>query len=81
MGSPTIRDFRGAMSGRAEKGLLITTGTFTSDAKKEAKRDGATPIDLIDGIELAKTLKDLKLGIEIELVEKVIIEKDYFRNL
>ncbi len=81
VGSPTIRDFRGAMSGRTEKGLLITTGTFTSDAKKEAKRDGATPIDLIDGIELAKTLKDLKLGVEIELVEKVIIEKEYFNNL
>lgn len=81
VGSPTIRDFRGAMSGRAEKGLVITTGTFTSDAKKEAKRDGATPIDLIDGIELSKTLKELKLGVEIELVEKVIISKEYFENI
>ncbi len=81
VGSPTIRDFRGAMSGRAEKGLVITTGTFTPDAKKEAKRDGATPIDLIDGIELSKTLKELKLGVEIELVERVIILKDYFEDI
>ena len=33
-----VRDFRGAMAGRGDKGLLITTGTFTADAKKEATR-------------------------------------------
>lgn len=81
VGSPIVRDFRGAMSGRAEKGLLITTGTFSTEAKKEAKRDGATPIDLIDGIELSKTLKELNLGVEIEFVEKVIIRQDFFENL
>jgi restriction system protein len=81
VGSPIVRDFRGAMSGRAEKGLIITTGTFTASAKKEAKRDGATPIDLIDGIELAKTLKELGLGVKIETVEKVVIKKDFYENL
>lgn len=81
VGSPIIRDFRGAMDGRAEKGLLITTGTFSTEAKKEAKRDGATPIDLIDGIELARTLKELGLGVKVEMVEKVSINKEYFLNI
>ncbi len=73
--SPSVvRDFRGAMVGRADKGLIITTGTFTREAKREAQRDGAPPIDLMDGNDLAEKLKELRLGIDIELVEKVNIE-------
>jgi restriction system protein len=80
--SPSIvRDFRGAMVGRADKGLIITTGVFTREAKKEAQRDGAPPIDLIDGNDLAEKLKELALGIEIEIVEKVNIKKDWFKTL
>lgn len=77
----TVRDFRGAMVGRADKGLIITTGSFTREAKREASRDGAPPIDLIDGNDLAEKLKELKLGIEIELVEKINIKKDWFKTL
>ena len=80
--SPSIvRDFRGAMVGRADKGLIITTGTFTREAKKEAQRDGAPPIDLMDGNDLAEKLKELGLGVEIELVEKVNIKRDWFKAL
>lgn len=80
--SPSVvRDFRGAMVGRADKGLIITTGTFTREAKKEAQRDGAPPIDLMDGNDLAEKLKELKLGIDIELVEKVNIKTEWFKNL
>ena len=80
--SPSIvRDFRGAMVGRADKGLIITTGSFTREAKKEAQRDGAPPIDLMDGNELAEKLKELKLGIDIEFVEKIIIKTDWFKIL
>ena len=80
--SPSIvRDFRGAMVGRADKGLIITTGTFTREAKREAQRDGAPPIDLMDGNDLAEKLKELKLGVDIELVEKVIVKKDWFKTL
>jgi restriction system protein len=80
--SPSIvRDFRGAMVGRADKGLIITTGTFTREAKREAQRDGAPPIDLMDGNDLAEKLKELKLGIDIELVEKVNIKRDWFKTL
>ena len=80
--SPSIvRDFRGAMVGRADKGLIITTGTFTREAKKEAQRDGAPPIDLIDGNDLAEKLKELKLGVEVSFVEKVEIKKEWFKTL
>jgi restriction system protein len=76
-----IRDFRGAMVGRADKGLFITTGTFTSAAVKEATRDGAPPIDLVDGEELAEKLKELQLGLHTEMIEKVTINKDWFANI
>lgn len=76
-----IRDFRGAMVGRADKGLFITTGTFTSSAIKEATRDGAPPIDLVDGEQLADKLKEFQLGIQTEMVEKVTINKDWFTNI
>lgn len=68
--SREIRDFRGALSGRAEKGLFITTGRFTRDAEHEAVRDGAPAIDLIDGTQLCILLRDLKLGVETQEVVK-----------
>lgn len=80
--SPSIvRDFRGAMVGRADKGLIITTGNFSREAKREASRDGAPPIDLMDGNDLAEKLKELKLGIDIELVEKVTIKTEWYKSL
>lgn len=79
--SSVIRDFRGAMVGRADKGLIMTTGSFTREAKKEAQRDGATPIDLIDGNDFAEKLKELRLGVSVELVEEIKIHKDFFKKL
>jgi restriction system protein len=81
--SAVIRDFRGAMMGRADKGLLITTGTFTRDARAEAQRDGASPIDLIDGEMLAEKLKDLRLGIVVKekVIEEITINDNWFKNL
>lgn len=63
VGASKVRDFRGAMVGRGDKGLLITTGTFTADAQAEATRDGAPPIDLVDGDQLADLLVDFELGV------------------
>lgn len=57
VGASVIRDFRGAMVGRADKGLVLTTGNFTADARREATRDGAPAIDLIDGDALCDLLK------------------------
>lgn len=81
VGAGEIRDFRGAMVGRADKGLFITTGTFTAAALKEATRDGAPPIDLVDGNELADKLRELELGMKIELVEKIIIDEFWFESI
>jgi restriction system protein len=58
-----VRDFRGAMSGRADKGIIITTGTFTAEARREATRDGAPPIELLDGEKLVDMLEKLELGL------------------
>jgi restriction system protein len=81
VGAGAIRDFRGAMVGRSDKGLLITTATFTSDAKREATRDGAPAIDLIDGDQLCDLLRQLKLGVKTEMVEKMTVEPAWFADL
>ncbi len=77
VGAREIRDFRGSMVGRADKGLFITTGRFTNDAAREAVRDGAPPIDLIDGIELCDLMKTLGLG--VTTIE--IPDKEFFRHI
>jgi restriction system protein len=81
VGPSIVRDFRGAMMGRAEKGLIITTGGFTRDARQEATRDGATAIDLIDGELLADKLKELSLGVKTTMVEAVEIDDDWFTSV
>ncbi len=80
VGAPEIRDFRGAMVGRADKGLFITTGGFTKSAEREAVRDGAPAIDLIDGTDLCNLLKDLNLGVITEPVERVRPQPDFFQG-
>ena len=59
-----VRDFRGAMQGRADKGLILTTGTFTVEARREANRDGAPPIELVDGEKLIELFERLELGLK-----------------
>jgi restriction system protein len=59
-----VRDFRGAMTGRADKGIIITTGTFTAEVRREATRDGAPPIELIDSEKLIDMLEELELGLK-----------------
>lgn len=76
-----VRDFRGAMAGRGDKGIIITSGYFTSEARKEASRDGAPPIDLIDADDLCELLKKLNLGIKTEVVEKVTIDQSWFEKI
>lgn len=81
VGAGAVRDFRGAMVGRCDKGLMITTGIFSNDAKREATRDGAPTIDLIDSDLLCDLLKSLKLGVRVESVERMIIEDDWFAKV
>lgn len=68
-----VRDFRGAMSGRADKGIIITTGRFTQDAKNEAVRDGVPPIELVDGEKLISMFERLELG----LTPRTVFDIDY----
>ena len=67
--------------GRTDKGLIITTGTFSADARREATRDGAPPIDLIDGVALCDKLKELKLGLDVRLVEEVRVKPEWFEQI
>ena len=78
-----VRDFRGAMTGRANNGLLITTGTFTAEAKREATRDGAPPVDLIDGDRLCDLFKEYELGVRrtVRQVEDLEIAPSFFADL
>lgn len=57
-----VRDFRGAMQGRADKGIILTTGTFSSKAEEEALREGVPPIELVDAEKLLDMLEELELG-------------------
>lgn len=83
VGAGAVRDFRGAMTGRGDKGLLITTGSFTAEAKQEATRDGAPPIDLIDGDALCDLLKQYELGVKTTArqVEEVDLNPGFFDEI
>ncbi|MBE3012287.1 restriction endonuclease [Microbispora sp. NEAU-D428] len=81
LGPDEVREFQGAMHGKADKGILITTGTFTPGAQAEARRAGALRIDLIDGARLCDLLKEFKLGVETKLVEAVEIDREWFMRL
>ncbi len=77
VGASVVRDFRGAMQGRADRGLIITTSTFTAGARREAVRDGAPPVDLIDGLNLADNLRELNLGVK----QIIVVNDDWFDEL
>ena len=76
VGASVVRDFRGAMVGRADKGLILTTGAFTSEARREATRDGAPAIDLVDGEALCDLLKQYQIGVAVRTVEEVTINSE-----
>ena len=80
VGPNVVRDFRGAMAGRADKGLILTTSRFTQEARREATRDGAPPIDLIDGELLINKLKELEFGVTVIPIEHVEVDKDWWQS-
>ena len=69
------------MLGRADKGLILTTGRFTADARREATRDGAPTIDLVDGDDLCQLLKELGIGVTVKQVEQVEIDDSVFATI
>ena len=73
-----VRDFRGAMQGRADKGIILTTGVFTTEARKEAARDGVPPIELVDGQKIIDMFVALQLGLRV--VTTYAIDEDFFNE-
>ena len=78
-----VRDFRGAMAGRGDQGLLITTSHFTRDAEREAEREGAAPIELVDGQRLCQLMLEHRIGLTAtERIEyDVTVHSDYFQTV
>lgn len=66
------------MLGRAEKGIILTTGTFTKEAEKEASREGAPPIELVDGNKLVQMFEKVELGLKPKTVFE--IDLNYFQK-
>ncbi len=83
VGSAAVREFRGSFAGRSDRGIIVTTGSFTSGAQAEAARDGVGPIDLIDGEALCDLLKQFELGVRVKTrtVEDIDIDAGYFERL
>lgn len=73
-----VGDFRNAMLGRAEKGIIITTGSFTNEAMKEASREGAPQIELVDGSKLVEMFEKVELGLTPKTVYEV--DMNYFKK-
>lgn len=73
-----VGDFRNAMIGRAEKGIIMTTGTFTNEAIREASRDGAPQIELVDGQKLIEMFEKVELGLKPKVVYEV--DLSYFNR-
>lgn len=78
VGPSEVRDFRGAMQGRADKGIIITTGTFTTEARREALRDGVPPIELVDAERLVALFERLELGLTPRKTFEV--DRSFFRD-
>ena len=79
VGAPQIRDFRGSLTTNVEKGVLITTGTFSREAKAEAASNGKRLIDLMDGEELINKLAEYNIG--LNEVKSYEIDEDFFNSL
>ncbi len=77
VGPNVVRELRGAMVGRGDKGILITTGRFTSAAKDEARRPGAPPVDLIDGPRLCDLMLELGIGVR----QLPVVDRSFFETI
>lgn len=82
VGAPEVRNLRGALRlGRGDKGILIAPGGFTPSAVAEAKAEGKAEVKLVDGNQLLDDMKKHELGLKVEMVEQVTIDRDWFRSL
>lgn len=79
VGAPEVRDFRGSLTTDIEKGVLITTGTFSKAARDEASNPGKQQIDLIDGEEFIN--KIVEYGIGVREVKAYEIDEEFFQKI
>jgi restriction system protein len=66
------------MVGRANKGIFLTTGNFTMEAKKEAVREGTDQIELVDGEKLVKMFEQLELGLKPKIIYE--LDPEFFKE-
>lgn len=71
-----VREFRGSMNGRADRGIFLATSAFSADAKREANREGAVPIEMVDLDGLISLLTELELGV----LKTFIVDQDFFEE-
>jgi restriction system protein len=74
VGPGDIRDFRGAMAGRTDKGIFLSTGSFSSEARREASRDGVPPVELVDADRLVELMEKKLIGVRPRTVYDVDLE-------
>ena len=79
VGAGEIRDFRGSLTTNIEKGVFITTGSFSKAAVEEASSPGKQQIDLIDGEEFINKLAEF--GIGVHEVKDYDIDEEFFANI
>ena len=80
IGSDRVQAFQGASMGKADRGILITTGHFTPAAETQAQAPGAFPVDLVDGDALCELLRENSLGVRTveRKVEDITVDQAYF---
>lgn len=80
IGRPEIQKFVGALAGQgAQKGLFITTGTFTKEARSFVEKQLSTKVVLVDGEKLTKLMIEYNLGVSVETVYTIKkIDTDFF---
>lgn len=79
VGAPDIRDFRGSLTTDIEKGVFITTGSFSKQAIEEASNPGKQQIDLINGEDFISKLAEF--GIGVKEIKDYEIDEDFFKKI
>lgn len=79
VGPAEIRDFRGSLTTDIEKGVFITTGTFSKAAREEASNPGKQQIDLIDGEDFINKLAEYEIG--LKEIKDYEIDEEFFKSI
>ncbi len=82
VGRPDVQSFSGALDGKgAHKGVMITTSTFSPEAKKYVQDIRNKKIVLIEGVDLSKLMIDHDLGVTTSQTYSIKkIDHDYFEE-